>query len=152
GGAVIGLAILLLSLSRADTAEPVDPKAWDAVTGKAVVYLKKSQAEDGSWSKAKSPGCTGIVLTGLLESGKVTAQDPMAEKALKYIESLVNVKAGHIAGADPKPQLLNYVTSINVMALQSAKRPDLYGKIVKDGTAFLKKLQWDEGNGKAPKD
>ncbi len=40
-----------------------------------------------------------------------------AEKALKYIESLVNPEKKHIAGKDPKVQLQNYVTSINVMAL-----------------------------------
>ena len=46
----------------------------------------------------------------------------MVAKGLKYIESLVNVKAGHIAGQDPKPQLQNYVTSINVMALSRRQR------------------------------
>jgi squalene-hopene/tetraprenyl-beta-curcumene cyclase len=86
-----------------------------------------------------------------LETGKVTSQDPTIEKGLKYIESLINVKEGHIAGQDPKPQLLNYVTSINVMALQAANRPDLYKKVVSNASDYLKKLQWDDTRGKDDK-
>jgi squalene-hopene/tetraprenyl-beta-curcumene cyclase len=154
--AVVGVAALALAVPTSHGAEQasqgVDAKLWNATVDKAIAHLRKTQADDGSWSKAKSPGCTGIVLTGLLQSGKVTADDPMAQKALKYIESLINVKEGHIAGQDPRPQLLNYVTSINVMALQAANRPDLYGKVVKNATAYLTQLQWDESEGKDPKD
>src|SRR5713101_9342834 len=119
---------------------------------KAVEFLKTSQAEDGSWSEKRSPGVTGIVLTGLLRTGRVKADDPTAAKALAYIESLVNAKAGHIAGKDPVPQLQNYVTSVNLMALVEAKREGKYKKIIGDATAFLKKLQWDEEEGKNPSD
>src|SRR5204862_1753469 len=41
---------------------------------------------------------------------------------------------------------------INVMALSEAKRADKYEKIIGDAVAFLKKLQWDEGEGKTKKD
>src|SRR5262249_36635367 len=75
-----------------------------------------------------------------------------AVRALKYIESLVNVEKGHIAGKDPKVQLQNYVTSINVMALVEANRADKYKAIIGDAVKFLKKLQWDEDDGKDPKD
>jgi len=125
-----------------------DPKPWDAVVDKAVQYLRSSQDENGGWSTQKSPGVTGVVLTGLLQSGKVGADDPMARRGLGYIESLVNPKAGHIAGKDPKVQLQNYVTSVNVMALVAAKREDRYRKVVGDAAEFLKKLQWDEEEGK----
>jgi len=157
GGAVLILAVTLLCLTDGPTAaqEPkkgADPKQWDAVVSKAITYLRKTQEKEGSWSHTKSPGCTGIVLTGVLQTGKVTADDPMCEKALKYIESLINAKEGHIAGHDPKVQLLNYVTSINVMALQAANRPDLYKKVVSNATDYLKKLQWDDADDKKPED
>ena len=48
-------------------------------------------------------------------------------------------------------QLQNYVTSINVMALVAAKQDDKYKAIIGDAVAFLKKLQWDEEEGKRPK-
>jgi len=133
--------------ARADA----DAKQWGQTVDKALAYLKSTQAEDGSWSKGKSPGVTGVALTGILETGRQTAQDDMPAKALNYIESLINPKAGHIAGADPKVQLQNYVTSINVMALRAAKS-DKYKSVIADAAAFLKKLQWDEGEGKTPAD
>src|SRR5579871_4100587 len=112
-----------------------DPKVWNDLIDKAARYLKDAQAADGSWSRKTSTasgpnlGVTGIVVAGLLQTGKVSADDPMVANGLKFIESLVNVKAGHIAGSDPKPQLLNYVTSINVMALKAAHRDEKYKKI-----------------------
>jgi squalene-hopene/tetraprenyl-beta-curcumene cyclase len=87
----------------------------------------------------------------MLKTGKVTAKDPNIEKALKYIESLINTKAGHIAGKDPRVQLQNYVTCVNVMALTAANR-DSYKQVIDDASKFLRKLQWDEEEGKDPKD
>jgi len=135
-----------------ETKKAVGPSAdeWNQVADKAIAYLKKSQDEDGSWSGKKSPGITGVALTGMLKTGKVTAKDPSAEKALKYIESLINKEAGHLAGKDPKVQLQNYVTCINVMALCAADR-DSYKAVVSDARKFLLKLQWDDGEQKDEK-
>lgn len=144
------LAGLLISWESAD-AQKADPKQWDDVVGKAINFLKATQDENGGWSTAKSPGVTGIVLTGLLRSGKMGPEHPSAAKALGYIESLVNTKEGHIAGQDPRAQLKNYVTSVNVMALVAARREDRYKKVIGDAGAFLKKLQWDEEEGKDKK-
>ena len=128
-----------------------DPTAWNQAVDKAVAYLKRQQDPDGSWSRERSPGVTGICLTGLMRSGKVSPKDPAAERAVKFIEGLINREAGHIAGKDPRPQLMNYVTCVNVMALTSADR-DSYKAAVGDAVRFLKKLQWDEAEGKSPKD
>jgi squalene-hopene/tetraprenyl-beta-curcumene cyclase len=145
---VAGIVTLGVLLPKAEPAGP-NPDDWDRVVDKAIMFLRSTQAEDGSWSKEKSPGVTGVILTGLLQTGKVSPNDPMAEKALRYIESLVNTKAGHIAGKDPKPQLQNYVTAVNVMALTAAKR-DSYKQVIGDAAKFLGKLQWDEEEGKDP--
>jgi len=147
--AALLLAVLVAALPGSAAAP--DAKEWDRVVDKAIAYLKEHEGPDGAWSEDRSPGVTGIALTGMLETGKVTAKDPTAAKALKYIESLINTKEGHIAGKDPKVQLKNYVTCINVMALQAADR-DSYKQVVKDAVKFLKELQWDEGEGKDPKD
>src|SRR5262249_21129544 len=68
------------------------------------------------------------------------------------IESLVNDKDGHIAGQAPRVQLQNYVTSVNVMALAAANREDKYKAVIGNAAEFLKKLQFDEGEGKTPSD
>jgi squalene-hopene/tetraprenyl-beta-curcumene cyclase len=126
---------------------------WDAMVDKAIAFLRSSQNADGSWgTPPRNRGVTGIVVTGMLQTGKVTPDDPTVAKALKFIESLINPKAGHIAGQDATVQLQNYVTSVNVMALQAANRPEKYKAVVGDAVKFLKKLQWDEEEGKKAED
>ncbi len=140
-------------LPAGDAARPgPDPRTWDTVVDKAVAYLKSTQQDSGGWSTDKTPGVTGVVLTGLLRTGRVTPRDPIAERALKYIESLADPEHKHIAGKGAKVQLQNYVSSINVMALVQANQSDRYRALIGDAVEFLKKLQWDEGEGKDPKD
>ena len=136
---------LPLSAGNADT--------WDATVKKAAAFLNSSQDANGGWSTDKTPGVTGVCLTGLLKSGVVNVNDPVSQKAIGYIESLVNAEKKHIAGkGDVKVGLQNYVTSINVMALASANQSDKYKALIGDAVDFLKKLQWDEDEGKTPKD
>jgi squalene-hopene/tetraprenyl-beta-curcumene cyclase len=146
---VVVFGAFLLALATLGAAEK--ETTWDQCVDKAIAYLKANQGEDGSWGGQQSPGITGIVLTGMLETGKITDKDPAAEKALKYIESLINPKAGHIAGKDPKVQLQNYVTCVNVLALTAAKR-ESYKTVIADASKFLRKLQWDEDEGKTKDD
>lgn len=133
-------------------AQGPDRKTWDDVAGKAAQYLKSAQEMNGGWSTDKNPGVTGVALTGLLRSGMISRNDPAASKGLRFIEQLVNPEDGHIAGKGAKVQLQNYVTSINVMALVEANEADKYTSIIGDATQFLKKLQWDEGEGKGQND
>src|SRR3954462_6802138 len=96
-----------LAAAIAATAVAAAPESeWRQTVDKAILFLKRTQDSAGSWSRDKSPGVPGVTLTGMLRPGRVTPDDPVAAKALAYIESLINEKAGHIAGADPKPQLL----------------------------------------------
>jgi squalene-hopene/tetraprenyl-beta-curcumene cyclase len=151
--AAVGMAVVALPRSEAQPAEKPTKDQWDAVVRKAVAYLKSSQNPDGSWSQSPAGklGGTGVIVTGLLQCG-VSPDDEPAARGLKYVEGLVNPQAGHIAGPDAKVNLQNYVTSVNLMALVAAKRDDKYRAVVGDAVKFLKKLQWDDGEGKAPKD
>lgn len=127
--------------------------SWDDTVKKAAGFLKSNQDAKGGWSTDKTPGVTGVALTGLLKTGAITAKDPVAEKALGYIESLVNPEKKHIAGkGDAKVQLQNYVTSINVMALAAANQSDKYKSLIGDAVTFLKQLQWDDSENKSEKD
>jgi squalene-hopene/tetraprenyl-beta-curcumene cyclase len=146
----LALAVLALPLEVAWSREDSDLQEWNRTVDRGVAYLRTTQAEDGSWSRQLSPGITGVIVTGLLQTGKVDVNDPMIVKAYRYIESLVNPQAGHIAGKDPKVQLQNYVTSVNVMALAAGNRENRYKKVIGDAAHFLKELQWDEGEGKGP--
>ncbi|MDB5311432.1 MAG: hypothetical protein JWO38_5634 [Gemmataceae bacterium] len=149
------LAVVFATLPSTSPARPAaaDTPAdqWNAVVTRAVVYFKTAQDANGGWSTERNPGVTGVVVTGLLECG-ISPDDEPAAKGLKYIEGLVNAKAGHIAGSDPKMGLQNYVTSVNVMALAAAKRDAKYKPVIGNAAEFLKKLQWDDGEGKKPDD
>src|SRR5262245_17419988 len=144
-------ALACLILPTLVLAQGPDLKQWEETVDKAQAYLKKNQGENGSWSGAKSPGITGVALTGVLDCGRLKADDEMPARALKYIESLINPREKHIAGNNPQVQLQNYVTSVNVMALRAAQS-DKYKVVIADAAQFLKKLQWDEGEGKAAND
>lgn len=125
---------------------PAQATAWDDTVEKAVGYYRKTQADDGSWGAKVSPGITGIVLTGLLRTGKVKNDDPIVDKALGFIESLATDE-GHLAGKGARNGLQNYVTCVNVLALVAADRPK-HKALVAKASKFLTKLQWDEGEEK----
>ena len=127
-------------------------KRWAQTVDNGIRYLRGAQEDGGGWSTAINPGMTGVVVTGLLSTGRVGPDDPTVAKGLKYIEGLVNERAGHIAGQAPGLPLQNYVTSVNVMALTLADRNGAYKRVVGDAVTFLKKLQWDESEGKGPED
>jgi squalene-hopene/tetraprenyl-beta-curcumene cyclase len=143
---LLALAGLFVSAASGAKAGP-NPKQWNESADRAIAYLRKTQNADGSWGAKEQVGTTGIVLTGLLQSGKVGPDDPMVERGLKYIESLINPRERHIAGQNPRVQLKNYVTCVNVLALVSAKR-DSYKAVIADAAKFLRSLQWDEGENK----
>ncbi len=130
---------------------PAQPKDKDdavkAAVEKAVAYLQKSQNEDGSWGpKPQNRGVTGIVVVGLLRTGTKADEAPVA-KGVKFIESLVNEKSGHIAGNDVSAGLINYTTSINIMALAAANKGDKYKATITNATKYLTEYQWDEARG-----
>jgi squalene-hopene/tetraprenyl-beta-curcumene cyclase len=142
----------VIGVALSQVASAAEPNVWQPTVAKATSFLVSRQNADGSWGEApRNLGITGIVVTGLLQSGQ-TADDPAVAKGLKFIEGLVNVKAGHIAGADPKVNLQNYYTCVNLMALAAAKRDAAYKPVIGDATNFLKRLQWDDGEGKSAND
>jgi squalene-hopene/tetraprenyl-beta-curcumene cyclase len=147
----LALPAALLTLVPARAADKPTKEQWQAVVDKAAAYLKSTQDANGGWSTERSPGVTGVAVTGLLQCGKGPDDEPAA-KGLKYIEGLINPKAGHIAGESPRVGLQNYVTSVNVMALAAAKRDEKYRPVIGTAAGFLKNLQWDDGEGKKPAD
>jgi squalene-hopene/tetraprenyl-beta-curcumene cyclase len=146
----VAVAAVLTSVPAAQPTKAETANQWREIVAKASDYLKKSQNENGSWSaEPQSRGVTGIVVTGLIRTGTGPDDEPVA-KGLTYIESLVNTKEGHIAGNDSKAGLINYTTSINVMALSAAGRIDKYKPVIGNAVRYLKEYQWDEARGKKP--
>ena len=113
-------------------------------------FLRDRQAEDGRWSPDRNePGITALVVTALLRSGQVTANEPTVTRALDYLASFVQPD-----GADGNAPHANYTTAIAIMAFQAASERGnkQYDPLIKGGRRFLTNMQWDETEGKDPSD
>jgi squalene-hopene/tetraprenyl-beta-curcumene cyclase len=140
------LAALVLAIVSDGQAAGPDAKEVQAVLDKAIAYLKKTQDKDGSWSaKFTGPGCTGLIVAGMLRAG-VPADDPVLAKALEFMEKNVQ-KDGGVYNV----KLANYTTSVAVMAFSEANKGGKYTTILKNATAFLKGLQQPDTDPKDPK-
>jgi squalene-hopene/tetraprenyl-beta-curcumene cyclase len=126
-------------------------KSWAEVTDAGFAYLKTAQAEDGTWNKKAHPGITAFVLTSLLKTGKVTGDDAIATKALKYIESQIDEKEGHIAAAGENVRHKFYLTSVNLQALKSTGQKK-YEPVTEKAVTYFKKSQVGADDGKKEDD
>lgn len=115
-----------------------------AMTNKAIDFLRvRGQAEDGSFSKQNGLGVSALVTAGLLSVG-VTREDAMVSKALAYLESFKQADGGIYA---PNSKHSNYETCIAIMAFTKANADGKYAKLLEGAEAYVKKLQWDDGEG-----
>ena len=130
--------------AQVTSAKPgTDPAALKAARERATNYLRTTQSDDGSWTASNSPGISGLVTTALLRSG-VAPTDPMIRKALAHLETFIQ-KDGGIYDNDTTHK--NYETSIALLAFQAANGNGKYDRQIADARDFLKKLQWDGGEG-----
>ncbi len=121
-----------------ETKTSIDKKQFDQVTAKAIEFLRKSQADDGSFSKELGPGITGLVISSAMKHG-LTHEDKMVAKGLKYLESFVREDGGVY---NEKSLYKNYETCIALMAFADANKNGKYDKVIKKAKAFVKKIQW----------
>ncbi len=113
-----------------------DPEQLKAILERAADYLKSHQGKDGSFSpRFAGPGVTAVVVAGMLRSG-FRVDDPVVSRGLGYLEKSVKPDGGIY-----DKRLANYTTSVAVMALQEANKDGKYDAIIKNATAYLKKLQ-----------
>ncbi|NNJ27299.1 hypothetical protein LzC2_34010 [Planctomycetes bacterium LzC2] len=113
-----------------------------AARQRGVDFLRTTQNDDGGWTANEALGITAIATVGLMDSG-LTAESPAVAKALDFI--VANAKPdGGIYAEDSTHR--NYETALALMAL-SRVEGDRYAKTIEGGRAFLKGLQWDQGEG-----
>ena len=110
---------------------------------RAINYLRNSQADDGGWTSPQATGITALVVTAVLRSG-VSADDPMAAKGLKNLESFIQKDGGIYFS---KSNHRNYETSVALLAFHAANKNGRYNKTIARAETFLRKLQWDEDEG-----
>lgn len=139
-------------LLRADESlgKVTDPAVqYRTMVNRAVEYLKvRGQADDGSFSATAGVGPTGLVVSALASAG-ATADDPVVAKALKYLEANVQPDGGVYK---PESKHRNYDTCLAAAAFVSVNKDGKYDALVKKCEAFIKGIQWDEGEGKEKSD
>lgn len=119
----------------------------DALMRQGVAFLRNRQEENGAWSSSRNePGITALVVAGLLKSKLVTPAEPVVAKGLAYLEPFIRPE-GEVEGPHA-----NYTAAIALMAFNEANAGGRYAPQIKGGQAFLKRMQWDEGEGKTPDD
>lgn len=132
-----------------DQAMPDDPAYVATGTNQAIAdgiaFLRGSQLADGGWPMAAGStdshlGITTVVAHGLLTAG-VPASDPAMARAIDYILKFVKDDGGIYDEG-----LRNYTTSIALMILTEVDKAK-YQEQIDGALAFLKELQWDQGEG-----
>jgi squalene-hopene/tetraprenyl-beta-curcumene cyclase len=133
------LAVASVGLAALPARADVDEKDVQAMADKALAYLGSKQSKDGSFSaKRYGPGVTALVVAGALRNG-VRPDDPMVKKALDYLNGKVQKDGGIY-----EKRLQNYTTCVAIMALKEANASGKYDTILKNATAFLRRLQEDD--------
>jgi len=140
--AALALAIQAVGLA----AEPDEIRA--AIARGSAYLVEKGQAADGSFSAEMGPAVTALAVTALARSG-TPPTDPAVERGIAYLLSF-RQPGGGINQVDSP--VANYESAISLMALSACNEGDRYRREIKGVEAFLKGLQWDEGEGKGPED
>jgi len=142
---MIASLAVALSAGPALAQNPVGPDAKQLRKLKTAGqnYLRTTQADDGTWTSPKAVGITGLIVAALLESG-LPPSDAMVAKGLKALEQQIQKDGGIYYS---KSNHRNYETCICLMAFSAANKDGKYTKTIKNAENFLRKLQWDEGEG-----
>lgn len=141
GALFVGLVMSVAGGFAADLGP--DAAKLKASRERGINFLRTTQSDDGSWTSSTAPGISGLVTASLLHAG-LPVDDPTAQKALKHLSTFIQKDGGiYYEKSDHR----NYETSICLIAFQAANKDGRYNKVVADARDFLKKLQWDDGEG-----
>jgi|CXWL01.1.fsa_nt_gi squalene-hopene/tetraprenyl-beta-curcumene cyclase len=127
------------------TLDPALADRASEATTKALAYLVASQAADGGWevSGKSHPAISALVIRALAEDSKYGPNHPSVRRGLEYVLKFSQPDGGIYREDDGHK---NYHTSVALMMLASLKDP-AHRKAIAAAQDFLKKLQWDEGEG-----
>jgi len=135
--------LLALSIASASAvAEQSTAETYEAMVSKAVGFLQtKGQAEDGSYSGFAGVGPTAIIATGILRHGR-NPDDPFVAKSIEYVKKHIRDDGGiYTEGSLYR----NYETCVAILCLAEANKDGKYDETIKRADAFIKGIQWDEG-------
>jgi squalene-hopene/tetraprenyl-beta-curcumene cyclase len=144
---VLAAGLLLTPVSV--TAEPeldlATSTAARASIEKGLEYLVAAQGEDGGWEAfgRSNPAITALVVKALMQDAAYGPSHPAAKRGLAFVLKFVQPDGGIYV---PGEGMRNYHTSVALMAL-SATRDSARAETIRNAQQFLKKIQWDDGEG-----
>ena len=142
---VLGTCPLLAADDTAGEAKPPSGEQIDRAIQRGIEFLRnRGQADNGAFSPETGAAVTGLCVRAILEHRPRAVSDPVVQKALKYIESNIQSDGGIYRTGS---RYRNYETSVSVGALLKANRDGRYDSQLRRAEAFLKEIQWDEGEG-----
>ncbi|MEM9825437.1 MAG: prenyltransferase/squalene oxidase repeat-containing protein [Planctomycetota bacterium] len=117
----------------------------DRSVNRAIDFLKnRGQAENGAFSPQTGTAVTSLVISGILEHRPAAVNDPAVKKAIAHVLKNVQPDGGIYSNGS---KYRNYETSVGISALVRANRDNEYDSQLKRAEAFMRELQWDEGEG-----
>lgn len=137
------LAYLIVIISANTLPQKAMTQDINAMRQKGIQFLEVTQGSDGSWSNSTAVGISGLVTSSLIRSGK-TPDDPIVAKGLEFLIRSQQPSGGIHA---PESRHQNYDTCIAILALSDANSNGKHDESLKKAEAFLRGLQWDEGEG-----
>lgn len=116
-----------------------------AALQRAATYLVNSQNAEGAWEAfgQSHPGVTALVVAALADYAPIGPKHESVRRGAEYLLKHVQPDGGIYV---PEQGMQNYVTSVALMALASV-RDENHAATVKRAQEYLKKLQWDDGEG-----
>ena len=144
----LSLVLVLTSTCLPTLARAADAAAIREAISKATAFLEKNQSPDGSFSAEVGPAVTALAVNALVRSGS-PVDSPAVQKGLARLLTFKRSDGGIYA---PESPVSNYESAIAMVALAACNADGRYDKEIKGCEAYVKGLQWDDGEGKGPAD
>lgn len=117
----------------------------DRMVRDGIAFLEsRGQAESGAFGAQEGTGITSLCITAILEHRPAAANERVIQNALSFLEKNVQPDGGVYV---PGSLYRNYETCLAIMAFEKANASGKYDEILKGAEAFVKRVQWDEGEG-----
>nr|WP_236649574.1 hypothetical protein [Rhodopirellula sp. SM50] len=148
-GLILALLVGVASVPSVVAADFDSPGQTNAAIDKsvelAIGFLKnRGQTGDGAFSPETGVAVTSLCVRAILEHRPTDVDSPVVQKAIQFILDNVRPSGGiHATGS----MYRNYETSVAVGALVAANRDNRYESQLSRAEAYLKEIQWDEGEG-----